>query len=292
MRTQTLTTTSVLFALAALTLIAIPLGCDDATGAPPLEDAATLRGDSGAELADAGPRAVDAGPGAVDAGTGTGDDAGTPHIYAAVIRGRLAASDLAMAKIAHDMIAGGGEPSARAAGDIAHDVLLGTTLLDSTENEFLAIDRWTDSSAMLAFYSDPTIGAAFGSLFAAPPSIEFFEQAPDWAHWGTMESGDVADPYYWHFALGTLASTDPDTNRTAHNAVASGGMAPSIAAGNLAHVVFIGLTDARRFLAVDIWGSPDNITPFYTNPDFVAAFAPLFESVTQPVYESTDWHQW
>ena len=28
------------------------------------------------------------------------------------------------------------------------------------------------------------------------------------------------------------------------------------------------------------------------NPQFVEAFAPLFESVSQPVYRSTDWHQW
>ena len=63
-------------------------------------------------------------------------------------------------------------------------------------------------------------------------------------------------------------------------------------AGNLAHVVFLGLEDRRRFLAVDIWGNSEIIEPFYTDPMFVMFFAPLFESVTQPVYVSTDWYQW
>ena len=36
----------------------------------------------------------------------------------------------------------------------------------------------------------------------------------------------------------------------------------------------------------------DNIDAFYTNPQFVMAFGPLFESVSQPVFVSTDWHQW
>ena len=34
------------------------------------------------------------------------------------------------------------------------------------------------------------------------------------------------------------------------------------------------------------------IVPVYTSPDFQAAFAPLFSSVSEPVYQSTDWHQW
>ncbi|HZO15050.1 MAG TPA: hypothetical protein VFB62_17360 [Polyangiaceae bacterium] len=215
-----------------------------------------------------------------------------PKEYAALVRGQLASMDLTDAKLTHDQIASQAEEAARAAGDIAHDVLLGTALLDSIPNEFLAIDRWTDAQAMQGFYADPVVQQAFGGLFATPPTIEYFELAREWVSWGDMTSGDAHDPYYVHLALGTLRAADPAEARAAHDQVAAGGKQPSIDAGNVAHVVFTGLADARRFVAVDIWQSDDNIEPFYTNPQFRMAFGPLFESVTEPVYQSTDWHQW
>ena len=43
-----------------------------------------------------------------------------------------------------------------------------------------------------------------GSVFAAPPSIEFFVAEPDWTQWGDMNSGDAYQPYYFHFALGEV----------------------------------------------------------------------------------------
>jgi quinol monooxygenase YgiN len=226
-----------------------------------------------------------------DAGT---PDAGAPEFttFAVVVRGTLADADLAVARSKHDPIAMGGEAMAKAAGDIAHDVLLGTTLLDSTENEFLAIDRWTDEDAMRAFYQDPNVQQGFASLFAAPPSLELFGHAADWVSWGDMQSGDAYDPHYWHFALGTLAQAEVAQNRMAHDQVAAGGKEPSIGAGNVAHVVWLGLDDRRRFLAVDIWRDDDNLEAFYQNPDFRMAFTPLFESVSEPVYRSTDWYQW
>jgi quinol monooxygenase YgiN len=224
------------------------------------------------------------------ADTSTGEQADT--VYAAVVRGTLAGDDLAASQQGHDAFAMMGEASAAAAGDIAHDVLLGTTLLDSTENEFLAIDRWTDRDAMLAFYADPNVAAGFGSLFAAAPTIEYFELAADWESWGDMSSGDSYDPYYFHFALGELAQADEQANHTAHDQVAAGGKDPSLMAGNVAHIVFLGLDDRRRFLGLDIWKSDDNMEAFYTNPMFVQVFAPLFTSVTQPVFVSTEWYQW
>jgi hypothetical protein len=225
-------------------------------------------------------------------GSGGGGGGAPAPEYAAVIRGKLASMDLAMAKATHDAIAKGGESQAKMAGDHAHDVLLGTTMLDSIENEFLAIDRWDDAKAMKAFYADPNVQKAFGGLFAAPPSVEFFVYEPTWANWGDMQSGDKFNPYYFHFAIGQLAQSDEEKNHTAHDMVANGGKQPALGAGNLAHVVFLGLDDKRQFLGVDIWGKPDNIVPFYTNPEFVKAFAPLFTSAKQPVYHSTDWYQW
>jgi quinol monooxygenase YgiN len=230
-------------------------------------------------------------------------EAGAPLQYMAMIRGKLAgvtyadggdagAADLSQAKAAHDQIAKGGEASAKQAGDIAHAVLLGTNILDGVPNEFLAMDRWTDSTAMKAFYANPQIQQAFGTLFSSPPTIDYFVSADGWVSWGDMHSGDAYTPHYVHLALGTLSSKDTATNEAAHNQVASGGKDPSIGAGNVAHVVWLGLEDAQQFNGVDIWKADDNIQAFYTNPQFVAAFSQLFTSVSQPVYVSTDWYQW
>lgn len=226
------------------------------------------------------------------AAAGCGDD-DEPAIEAmALVRGQLASGDMEEAKAAHDAVAQAGEADSRAAGDYAHDVLLGTTWLDSVENEFLAIDRWDDAEAMQAFYADPEVQQAFGGLFAGPPSIEYFVRAPEWESWGEMGSGDSFDPYFFHLALGALADPDTEAAQTAHDQVAAGGKQPSLDAGNVGHIVFLGLEDPRRFVAVDIWSVGEPIEPFYSNPMFRAAFEPLFSSVSEPVYRSTDWYQW
>jgi len=230
-------------------------------------------------------------------------DAGATLQYMALVRGKLAgvtypdggdagSADLSQAKATHDQIAKGGESAAKQAGDIAHAVYLGTNILDGVPNEFLAMDRWTDSNAMKGFYSNPQIQQAFSGLFAAPPTIDFYVSGDGWVSWGDMHSGDAYKPNYVHLALGTLSSQDNATNEAAHNQVASGGQAPSMQAGNVAHVVWLGLADVRQFNGVDIWKADDNIQGFYTNPQFVAAFSQLFSSVSQPVYVSTDWYQW
>lgn len=226
-------------------------------------------------------------------GCGEGDDDGDPAVEGMVlVRGQLATGDLAAAQATHDAIAQQGEAAARDAGDIAHDVLLGTDLLDSTPNEFLAIDRWTDLDAMVTFYADPQFQEAFSALFAAPPSVEFFVRAPAWETWGEMDAGDPFDPHFVHLAVGSLADGDVEAAQEAHDRVAAGGKQPSIDAGNVGHIVFLGLEDSQRFVAVDIWSVGEPIEPFYTSPMFRQAFEPLFSSVSEPVYQSTDWYQW
>jgi quinol monooxygenase YgiN len=221
------------------------------------------------------------------------DDGGDESAEGMVlVRGMLASADLAEAQATHDGIAQQGEAASREAGDIAHQVLLGTSMLDSTPGEFLAIDRWTDLDAMVAFYADPELQEAFGSLFAEPPSVEFFVRAPDWEVWGEMDAGEPFDPYFFHLALGSLADDDGEAAQAAHDQVAAGGKQPSLDAGNVGHIVFLGLEDPQRFVAVDIWSVGEPIEPFYSNPMFRQAFEPLFSSVSEPVYQSTDWYQW
>jgi quinol monooxygenase YgiN len=208
--------------------------------------------------------------------------------YLAVVRGKLSTSNLDEAKAKHDAVASGGEANAKAAGDLAHDAMLGTTWLDSVENEFLGVDQWNDATRMQAFYADPQVQQGFAGLFAEPPVVEYFEAAPSWVGWGDLRSGDAHAVSWFHLALGTLKETETARSQAAHDQVAAGGKQPSLDAGNVAHVVFLGLVDKRRFVGVDIWKNGDAIEPFYSNPQFRAAF----EGVTEPVYRSTDWHQW
>lgn len=213
--------------------------------------------------------------------------------YAAMVRGTLFTMDMAAAKMKHDEVAAGGEQAAKDAGDIAHDALLGTTLLGTTENAFLGIDRWNDAKAMEMFYSNPDIQMAFGALFAMPPMIETFQRQPEWHTWGDMNAGDTFNPYYFVIARGHLKEADPKAAQMAHDLVAAGGEAQAMAAGDVAHIVFTGLQDPREFLAVDIWKDSTNLEALYTNMDFQMAFGSLFDNMPSvAVYSSTDWHQW
>ena len=117
-----------------------------------------------------------------------------------------------------------------------------------------------------------------------------------------MESGDAFNPYFFHLALGTQSNANVAMAQGAHDQVACYGRDPGIGAGAIGHVVFTGLTNPQRFVAVDVWNASANIEAFYTNPMFVAAFGQLFSTIRQPTYVSTSgaatatgrtgWYQW
>jgi len=278
------------------TLLGTTFGLFVALGAIGCGDGGSGEGGSGGTT-NTGGSTSSGGTGGAGGMTSSGGTGGTGGVaapeFAALVRGTLFTTDLAMAKEKHDGIAGGGEAAAKAAGDIAHDVLLGTTMLGTEENQFLGIDRWTDAQAMNNFYMNPDLQAAFGTLFSGPPSLEAFQRQPTWHTWGDMDAGDSFDPYFFVVVRGKLKEADPAKAQAAHDAVAGGGEAQVTAAGDVAHIVFTGLQDPQEFFAIDIWKASDNLEAVYTNPDFQAAFGGLFEGTpTLAVYQSTDWHQW
>lgn len=222
---------------------------------------------------------------------GDGGDGGTTGEWLALVRGTLFTTDLDMAQMRHDALASGGEAAARAAGDFGHDAMLGTTLLGTTENAFLGVDRWMSLDGMNTFYANPDFMMGFAMLFSGPPELEFFVRS-DYHQWGELTEGDGAD-HVFVVVRGRLAESDPMAAQTAHDMVAAGGEAMVRMAGDLAHVVYLGLEDSREFLAFDIWQDTTNLEAVYTDPDFMMAFGALFEAPpTIGVYQSTDWHQW
>lgn len=220
--------------------------------------------------------------------------------YAVLIRGELASTfaDIDEAQAYHDGLAAGGEEPARALGDYGHDAMLGTGLLGSTTgNDFLGIDRWTNAAGLAAFYSDPMFAEAFGLLFEDPmgPSVEIFVHQPGWHGWGDPTSGDAADPHFFVIVRGRLAEADPVAAQAAHDPVAAGGEAMVMAAGDVAHVVFTGLEDPQELFIIDIWNDDTNIEAVYSDPDFQAAFATIFDAdgATLQIYTSEDgWYEW
>jgi quinol monooxygenase YgiN len=278
---------STLIALAlALSLTLLLSACsDDDVEPPPTPDS----GLADSSAADSAPLPDAALPDTVVAS----DGAGPPPLWAVLIRGELAA-DLNSSKTSHDALSKGGEAAAKAAGDIAHDALLGTKLLGTTEDAFLGLDLWKDLKGMQTFYADPNFAKAFAALFKAPPpQPELFVYQPTWHNWGSMTSGDAHAPYYFVVARGRLKATDPKLAQQAHDQVAAAGETAVKAAGDVAHVVFTGLTDPREFLAIDIWKDNTNLAGVYSDPNFVKGFAALFEvAPTVQVYRSTDWYQW
>lgn len=224
-----------------------------------------------------------------DGTTGEPEDPGT---YAALVRGDLFTDDLAMAQNVHDAISMMGEETATALGDFGHDAKLGTALLGGTQNTFLGLDQWDNLAGAQMLYSDPDFAKGFGMLFDGMPTLELFELREDWHSWGDLEAGD-GDDHWFVVVRGTLAD-DPDAIQPMHDMLAAGGQEASMAAGDVAHVVWLGAEDnPNEFFAVDVWNDDTNIEGFYGNPDFGKAFGALFDGQpTVVVYASTDWHQW
>lgn len=228
-----------------------------------------------------------------DAGSGGGGSGGAAPVEAlALVKGALFTADLAAAQVQHDMLASGGEAAAKAAGDVAHDVYLGTDLLGTTPDELVAIDRWTSDANMDAFYSDPGFQAAFGALFTAPPAFGTFLRA-DFHQWGSLDAADASDPRFVVVVRGRLADA-PSIVKAQHDAVAQGGEAQAKAAGDVAHVVYLGRDDEREVAIFDVWSADTNLAATYGDPTFQAAVGALFEAPGPVigVYASTDWHQW
>lgn len=234
-----------------------------------------------------------AGSGGSAGSAGSSGAAGAPgKTFAALVRGDLAKS-LADSKTAHDALAAGGEAPAKAAGDQGHDVLLGTSMLGTKQDQFLALDEWDNSAGMDAFYANPAFQTGFGALFSAPPVFETFEHQPTWHGWGDLNAGKASTPHFYVVVRGKLRAGDLNVIRGEHDALAAGGEAPAKAAGDVAHVVFLGRSDDHEFFALDIWSKSDNLVAFYSDPTFQAGFGKLFDGApTLGVYQSTDWHQW
>lgn len=227
--------------------------------------------------------------------TGCGDpqDSPTPDTpepewtYATVVQGPLVAD----AQAVHDPIAAGGQSAAQSAGDLSHDALVSTPLLGTPADQFLGVDTWDDAQAMGDFYADPAFGEGLMGMFSGPPTITAYVQRHDWHGWGALDAADGGD-FWFVVAQGTLAEPAEEAI-TLHDQLAAGGEEAAKAAGDVAHVVFLGLDDPQRFMAIDVWRDDAQLEAFYANPDFQAGFAALFaEPPTVQVYRSTDWHQW
>lgn len=198
------------------------------------------------------------GPGETEGEDTTTGDPIEVH-WGALVLGTLFTDDLGMAEATHDAVAMGGQRVAMAAGDFGHDALLGTTLLGTTENQFLGTDQWDNLDGALAVYGDPEFQAAFAML-----------------------------------VRGRLADPDLEVMQAMHDAIAMGGEADAAALGDVAHVVWVGSPeDPQEFFAVDVWTDDTAIEAFYGDPMFQKAFGALFEAPpTVGIYASTDWHQW
>jgi hypothetical protein len=198
--------------------------------------------------------------------------------------------DLAAAQAQHDAIAKGGQPGANMLGDFSHRVGLGTTILGTTSDQFFALDRWHENN-LDKVYDDPMFQQAFGSLFAAPPSLDKLVRNTTWVTWGDIVSADAKDPHYYVVVRGVLK--DPKTAQPIHDKAASGGKDASMMAGDVAHIVFQGRDDEAITVFLDVWTAPDAIMTVYSNPAFKDTFDALFTSPPSfGVYQSSAWYQW
>ena len=228
-----------------------------------------------------------------DAGGGSSTAGEAAPEAIALVRGALFTADLVKAQAYHDALASGGEEAAVAAGDIAHDTFLGTTLLGTPQGEFLAFDRWSSDAHMDAFYGDPGFQKAFAGLFLAPPpEFDTFLRAESFHGWGSLDAGDGAAPHYVIVVRGRFAD-EPSAMQAQHDGIAKGGESTAKGLGDVAHLIYVGRDDDREALLIDVWTTSDNLAAFYSDPKFQQAVGGLFEAPPRvAVYASSDWHQW
>ena len=175
-------------------------------------------------------------------------------------------------------------------GDIAHFALLGTTILGTTQNQFMGLDRW-DTPNMDMVYGSTMFQQALGTVFTPVPTIGKFVHNTTWASYGDLDAGKAFTPYYFVLIRGTLQ--DPSTAQATHDAAVAGAKAMTMAAGDVAHMVYLGRDDMTQVAFIDIWKDSTNIMAVYTNAGFQQAFAALFSgNPVIGVYQSTDWYQW
>ncbi len=218
-----------------------------------------------------------------------GDDDDTTILeeeYTVVVKARLATDDPDLNQQAHDAVAGGSQEDAMAMGDLSHFVFLGM----EDPQEFLAIDVWDNLENIPAFFENPDVQDAFGSIFEGPPEVATYDRPEGYTSWGEMEIDDTTIVVT---VEGTLALDTEEENLPAHNGVAEAGREAAQALGDYAHIVYLDVADRRQFLAVDLWDDPEGLQTFFGDPDIQAAFASLFaEPPTVSVWMPSNYLQW
>ena len=229
--------------------------------------------------------------GSAGGGSAGGDGGAAPaHEWDALIRGKLATSDLEKAQSEHDPLAKGGQKGAQALGDFAHFAMLGTTLLGTQKDTFVAFDRWHEDD-MDKLYDDPNFQKGLAPLFSGRPTLERFERQEAWEHWGDVDSGRSDGSFWFVVIRGTLK--DPKTAQATHDAAAKAGKDTANQLGDVAHRIYLGRDDAKETLIIDVWVASDKLEDFYADPNLQKGFAALFAAPpTLGVYRSTHWHQW
>jgi quinol monooxygenase YgiN len=286
MRRATIRTTVLLCAA-----LAASAGCGDDEGGSTAGGAGDGEGGAGPATTTASTTSSTGSGG--EAGDGGSGGQGDEAELLVMVQGDLA-GDAEDVQPDHDALAAAGEEQAKAAGDIAHDVLFGGPLgSDIPGDGFLALDRWSSNQNLDAFYGDPGFQEAFGALFAAPPSFAVYERRPEWSSWGDLDAADGIEPHWFVVVEARLADRDVEEIRAEHDALVDATRADVEALGDVGHIVHLGRDDQRAFVAVDVWVEVDGIESVYTDPALAAALGPLFDGPpTITVHESSDWYQW
>ncbi len=251
-------------------------------GAPPAD------ADSGTPGTGADSEAPETG---ADTGAATGSDAGLQYVAVAFFRGTLAGS-VAASQALSDPFFNGIKAQATGAGDDGHDMLLGTTDLGTTLDQFVGLDTWSSEANMDMVYANPQVQAFGAQFYASPPEFKTF-RLTDFHQWGNTDSADMATPHYFVMIRGRY-STTPDQIKATHDAFAQAAEAQYKTAGNVAHIVWSGRQDSQDALIVDVWTSNTNIDSFYGNAQLASSLSSLFDT-TGPnygVYGTTDWVTW
>lgn len=218
-------------------------------------------------------------------------------VYTVFIRGKLK-NDPATSKMIHDNFAGNGKAQAIGLGDQGHYVFLnllpppdGGALPPS--DQVLAIDLWNDLNGLQTFLQNPDVQSFLGSLYTGQPEVTITIHPDGFTEWGALNPINQAKPLFAFSIRDTFKASSVDQEKTDHNSVADNAKASAMGAGDVAHTVYLDMTDTRQFQAIDYWTNLTGPGQVYGDPNFQAAFASIFTMApTVEGYVASDWVQW
>ena len=219
-------------------------------------------------------------------------------IYLLTIRGKLAPKTVAAARLVHNRTAGDPQSvaAARSLGDLVHMVYIPAGQVGPESGEFLILDQWNNLDGINQFFANHAVQEQAAEIFNERDPV-VWKPADGFISYHFPAPAGKKDRIV-AMVRGVVRS--PAEAMQAHNALVSGVVKQTRAAGSMSHEAYFrmaapGSPEALEFLAVDVWFDASGLQKVYSDPNFMNGIMQMF--TTQPtssmwVEPAGEWVEW